>query len=89
MDYIIEDERISCVKDGQVLAQITFPETAHGVYCINHTEVSSVLQGQGVAGRLVELAVKRIHEQGGRVTATCSYAAHWLAKHPECADEKE
>ena len=52
------------------------------MFCIDHTMVSEELQGQGIAGKLVARAVENIHRQGGRVTATCSYAAHWLQKHP-------
>ena len=43
--------------------------------------VDDSLRGQGVAGTLMELAVQAIQEQGGTVTATCSYAQHWLEKH--------
>ena len=68
-------------ENGKIIAEITFPETAPGVYTIDHTYVSEVLSGQGVAGKLVQMAVDQIREQGGEVRATCSYAAGWLKKH--------
>ena len=45
------------------------------------TIVDSSLQGQGVAGKLVQAAVEDIKSQGGEVRATCSYAVKWLEKH--------
>ena len=68
-------------ENGKIIAEITFPETENGVFCIDHTFVDDTLRGQGVAGQLVQLAVDKIKEQGGKVTATCSYAQRWLEKH--------
>lgn len=67
----------------QHLGMITFPETAPGVFCIDHTEVDPSLKGQGIGAQLVEKAVASIRGQGGKVTATCSYARAWLDKHPD------
>lgn len=86
MEFVVERERIACMLDGLLAAEITFPEIEPGIFCIDHTMVGPELQGQGLAGKLVEQAVNVIHEQGGKVKATCSYAAHWLEKHPEYAD---
>lgn len=68
---------------GERIAEILFPEVKPGVYCIERTFVDDILRGQGVAGTLMELAVQAIQEQGGTVTATCSYAQHWLSRHNE------
>lgn len=82
MKFIHEPNRIyGTDSSGKVVAEITFPRTAPGVYTIDHTIVDSSLQGQGVAGKLVESAVEDIRRQGGEVRATCSYAAKWLQKH--------
>lgn len=83
MDYIIEDTRIYANdNNGRVIAEITFPKKDEegNVFCIDHTFVDDSLRGQGVAGTLVSMAVERIKNMGGEVTATCSYAAHWLEK---------
>ena len=66
---------------GERIAEILFPEVEPKVYCIQRTFVDDSLRGQGVAGTLMELAVQAIQEQGGTVTATGSYAQHWLEKH--------
>ena len=82
MKYIHEPNRIYGVdENGNVLAEITFPRTEPGVYTIDHTIVDSSLQGQGVAGKLVQAAVDDIKSNGGEVRATCSYAVKWLEKH--------
>lgn len=70
-------------ETGKLVAEVTFPMISQNVYCINHTFVDDSLRGQGVAAQLVRAAVDQIHAQGGSVTATCSYAAGWLEKHPE------
>ena len=78
MNYIIESNRIYA-KDGtgKVIAEITFPNDGN-TYCIDHTFVDDSLRGQCIAGQLVKMAVEQIQKSGGKVIATCSYAAHWL-----------
>ena len=65
---------------GNKIAEITFPLAGEGIYEINHTFVDDSLRGQGVAAKLVEMAIEQIHEKGGKVTASCSYAAHYMEK---------
>ena len=76
--------RIYSINDqGDLAAEITFPTADDRTYCINHTFVDPSLAGQGIAGKLVQMAVDQIYAQGGAVTATCPYAVKWLEKHPE------
>ena len=82
MEFIHEQNRIyGTDENGKVIAEITFPKTEPGVYTIDHTIVDSSLQGQGIAGKLVQAAVDDIKSKGGEVRATCSYAVKWLEKH--------
>lgn len=82
MEFIHEENRIySTDEAGNVIAVVTFPSTAPGVYTITHTIVDDSLQGQGVAGKLVQAAVDDIKSRGGEVHATCSYASAWLKRH--------
>ena len=77
-----EKERVYALnEDGKLVAEITFPEERPGVANIDHTFVDGSLRGQGVADRLVRAALEQIQANGGRPTATCSYAAAWLDKH--------
>lgn len=83
LTYKIEENGIfGSDASGNVLAEITFAQEGDS-YCINHTLVDDSLRGMGIAGILVQKAVDEIKSRGAKVTATCSYAAHWLEKHPE------
>ncbi len=81
MEFITQAHRIFLEgADGKLLAEVTFPETENGVYCIDHTFVDDALRGQGVAAQLVERACSEIRRQGGIATASCSYAQRYLEK---------
>ena len=84
MEFQKETGRIYAEKDGELIAEITFPEE-DGVAVIDHTFVDDSLRGQGVAGQLVQAALAQIRERGGTPAATCTYAVSWLEKHPEQA----
>ena len=53
---------------------------------IDHTYVSNVLRGQGIAGKLMEEAMKVIEKNDWRANTSCSYAAYWKEEHPESLD---
>ena len=81
MNFIKENSRIySLDENKKIIAEITFPEVEKGVFCIDHTFVDETLRGQGIARKLVELAVEEIEKKNGKVQATCSYATKWLEK---------
>ena len=81
MEFITEENRIyTRNEEGKVIAEIEFEKVDDYVYSIYHTFVDESLRGQGVASKLVELAVKEIESRNARVTATCSYAKSWLEK---------
>ena len=80
MEFQREPGRIYAEEEGRVIAEVTFPDR-DGAADIDHTFVDDSLRGQGVAGELVRRAVALLTEQGKQVTATCSYAVHWLEKH--------
>ena len=66
-------------EQEKVIAEITFPETAPGVFTINHTFVDGSLRLL-IASKLVQAAVDEIKARGGKVKATCSYAVKWLSE---------
>ena len=81
MEFIKEESKIYSLDENKnVIAEITFKEVEKGVFNIDHTFVDESLRGQGVAGKLVEMAVEEIEKKGGKVKATCSYAKNWLEK---------
>ena len=82
MEFIKEENRIYAKNnDGMLVAEITFQPKENNIYNIDYTFVDESLRGQGIAGKLVEEAVKTIKEKGGKVEATCSYANKWLQEH--------
>jgi predicted GNAT family acetyltransferase len=66
----------SCVADYRLV---------DGVMMITHTEVAPHLEGQGIAGRLVQALLDHAREQGLKVRPLCSYARHYMRSHPETA----
>lgn len=83
MKFEREPGRIFAVDArGELLCEVTFP-SSDGTATINRTYVSEVLRGQGVAGQLMEAAVRQIEEQGMQAEPVCSYAVKWFENHPE------
>ena len=80
MKFVKEKGRIYCLKNGSVVAEITFPEIETGVFDINHTFVDSSMQGRGIAAQLVRYAINEINLYGGQVRASCSYAKKYIEK---------
>ncbi len=79
MEFQKEENRIY-LEDGKknTIAEIEFEELEENVFNIYHTFVDESLRGQGIASKLVDMAVEEIKSRGGKVQATCSYAKRWL-----------
>ena len=56
------------------------------VLVLHHTEVPRALQGQGLAGELVQAVLDWARAEGLRVRPTCSYVAAYMRRHPETQD---
>ena len=56
MDISREEHRIFIDKQGQLLAEITFPFVDEQLVDIDHTFVDVSLRGQGIAGVLMHIA---------------------------------
>ena len=69
-----------------MIAEITFPLIGDKLVDIDHAYVSNVLRGQGIAGKLMEEAMKVIEKNDWRANTSCSYAAYWKEEHPESLD---
>ena len=81
MTFQTEENRIYAKNEaGELIAEVTFPQTGENTCTINHTFVDGSLRGQGIADKLVQAAVNEITSRGMEVQATCSYAAAWLEK---------
>ena len=87
MNYIADTNRIYANdENGVLIAEVTFPKTGDNTVDIDHTFVDGSLRGQGVAGKLLELAAKELRSTGRKAVLSCSYAIKWFEKHPEEAD---
>lgn len=87
MEFFEEKERI-CVRDesGTVVAEVVFPEEGEDAVCITRTYVEEGLRGQGIAAKLMEAAANSARRRGKKIIR--SYAAAWLAKHPQDITER-
>lgn len=81
--YTKENQIYMTDEQGNILAEIDFPATEPGIVDINHTFVDEQLQGQHIAGKLVEDAVASIRQSGRKATVSCSYAQAWFKRHPD------
>lgn len=73
-------------ENGVKLACVQFSAVNGDTVNVEHTEVSPLLQGQGIGQELMERLVKRLRDEKKRAVLTCSYAEHWFQKHPENDD---
>jgi predicted GNAT family acetyltransferase len=76
----------SADNDGNIIAEVTFPNVADGIVNINHTFVDQSLRGQGVAAQLLEAAYDEIKKTGKKTYATCPYAVKWFDERPDKRD---
>jgi predicted GNAT family acetyltransferase len=54
-----------------------------GVMTIIHTGVPEPIEGRGIAGELMRAALSAARSNGWRVVPVCSYAAAYIASHPD------
>lgn len=48
-----------------------------------HTETPELLQGKGVASKLIRGALTSAKQRGLKIVPRCSFVVHYIAKHPE------
>ncbi|MEG0386117.1 MAG: GNAT family N-acetyltransferase [Solibacillus sp.] len=74
-------------QDGQRVAEITWIER-NGIMSMDHTYVSNVLRGQGVAKKLLDAAANYAREEQLKMTPVCSYVVTAFEKSNEYDDVK-
>ncbi len=78
-----ERNRFEMVEAGQVVFA-DYRREGRRLY-IDHVEAPPSLRGSGAAGRFMEGLVEAARAEGATLAPICSYAAVWLARHPEIA----
>jgi predicted GNAT family acetyltransferase len=71
---------------GGRLAELSYTRSDPGTVVLVHTEVSSALQGRGVARKLLDHAVAWARRTGTKITPVCSYAKSVFDRTPELRD---
>ncbi len=67
--------------------QAVLDYTLYGdVMTITHTGVPPAIGGRGIAGELMRAALSAARSAGWKIIPACSYAAAYMAKHPQDAD---
>ncbi len=59
---------------------------APGTVVITHTETPPQLRGRGIASTIMRGVIDQIRAAGLKMVPACSFAADYLAKHPEYSD---
>lgn len=76
--------RFQTMVDGH--ACILEYQLAGGRMVITHTGVPAAVGGRGIAAGLMQAALDWARAEGLRVVAQCTYAASYVARHPQYAD---
>jgi predicted GNAT family acetyltransferase len=79
-----ERQRFEAVVDG--VSCVLEYGLRGNVMTITHTGVPAEVGGRGIAGALVAAAFEHARAAGWRVVPACSYAAAWIARHPQYAE---
>lgn len=78
----IEGRIYSNNEQGELITEATY-QTHNGVITVDHVYVNPNYRGQGIAEKTMLAVVDYIRQHKLKVSATCSYASAWLAKHEE------
>jgi predicted GNAT family acetyltransferase len=73
-------------REGVRLAAMTYKRLGPKLVVVDHTEVSTKLQGLGVGRLLLDSTVAWARETGTRLEVTCPYAKAQFEKDPSIRD---
>jgi uncharacterized protein len=80
-----DELRYELVVDGEVDGEVRYRRYPDRIVLV-HTEVSPVLQGKGLASRLVTEALDDTRARGLRVVPVCPFVRAYLRRHPDYND---
>lgn len=70
------------VKLGDKLGVIDYKKNGP-VYVFTHTGVPSEFSGQGIANRLVQVALDTARDEGNQVVPQCPFVKTYIQRHPQ------
>ena len=77
-----EQSRYEVHLDGETVAIADYVMQP-GIVSFTHTETFAGHEGQGLAGRMIERALRDAQAEGLQVIPFCSFVAAYLRQHPE------
>lgn len=78
--HLPDRSRFVITLDGATIGKSYYRDDA-GIRTFTHTEVDPEFQGQGLASRLIKVALDTTAEQGLRIVAQCPAVAAYVLKH--------
>jgi hypothetical protein len=80
-----EQSRYEVQIDGEVAAIADYVKQP-GTVSFTHTETFAGHKGQGLAGRMIDRALRDAQAEELQVIPFCSFVAHYIAEHEEFRD---
>lgn len=75
--YVLNDET------GAKVAEITYSPAGEQFVIADHTRVAEHLEGQGIAGKLLDHLVAEMEKEGKKILPLCPYVVRKFDQHPE------
>lgn len=85
----VDRERFEVLADGRVIGKAAYKAYDDGgtpQRIFYHTVINEEFGGQGLAGRLAEVALDETVSEGLQIVPVCPFIKKFLTKHPEYAD---
>lgn len=82
----VDRERFEVLVGGRVIGKAAYKTYDEGGFpqrIFYHTVINEEYGGQGLAGRLAEVALKETASEGLRIVPVCPFIKKFLTKHPE------
>lgn len=70
-------------EQGNLITEATYETLENNVINVDHVYVNPEYRGQGIAEKTMLAIIDYIRKHNLKVTATCSYASTWFAKHED------
>lgn len=84
---IEKENQIIYEKEGEEIGVVEYENIDESTIDIYHTYVDPDYQGRHIASDLMEHLFQKLKKENKKATASCSYAKHWMDKHPEYHDQ--